>query len=176
MTLPFDPIEEATRQWEAHGLDATDEMRYITSIMRAQQILSSRVEAVLRPLGLTFARYEMLMLLVFSRHGSLPLSAAGKRLMVHPTSITNIVDKLERDGFVARTRHRKDRRVVLAEITPDGRDIAKQATVALEEIRFGVGNAPLKSVTDGLESLRRQAGDFEVSTRVGPQPQRGPTT
>ncbi len=161
MTLPYDPIEEAARQWDAHGLGAVDEMRYITSIMRAQQILSSRVESVLRPLGLTFPRYEMLMLLVFSRRGALPLSAAGKRLMVHPTSITNTVDKLERDGFVVRTPHPDDRRVVLAEITPDGRAVAKSATIALEEIRFGVGAARVNGVTHSLRTLRADAGDFE---------------
>ena len=160
MTLPYDPIEEAARQWDEHGLGARDEMRYITSIMRAQQILSSRVEGALKPLGLTFPRYEMLMLLMFSQRGSLPLSAAGKRLMVHPTSITNTVDKLERDGFVARVPHADDRRIVLAEITPDGRDIAKRATVSLEEIRFGVGAADVDGVTAALETLRRDAGDF----------------
>ncbi len=161
MTLPYDPIEEAARQWDAHGLGAVDEMRYITSIMRAQQILSARVEAVLRPLGLTFPRYEMLMLLVFSRRGSLPLSAAGKRLMVHPTSITNTVDKLERDGYVERIPHPEDRRMVLAAITPGGRDVAKRATAALEEIRFGVGTASIGGVTESLETLRLDAGDFD---------------
>jgi DNA-binding MarR family transcriptional regulator len=164
VTLPYDPIEEAARQWTTHGLGAVEEMRTITSIMRAQQILSARVEAVLRPLGLTFPRYEMLMLLVFSRRGALPLSAAGKRLMVHPTSITNTVDKLERDGYVERVPHPDDRRMVLAAITPDGRDIAKRATAALEEIRFGVGAADLDGVTEALETLRHDAGDFDRPT------------
>lgn len=161
MTLPYDPIEEAARQWDAHGLGARDEMRFITSIMRAGQILSSRVDTVLRPLGLTFPRYEMLMLLVFSRTGALPLSAAGKRLMVHPTSITNTVDKLERDGFVERHPHPEDRRMVLAAITPDGREIAKRATAALEEIRFGVGDLETEAVTRGIRRLRIDAGDFD---------------
>lgn len=160
MTLPYDPIEEAARQWRAHGLGAVDEMQYITSIMRAHQILSARVETVLRPLGLTFPRYEMLMLLVFSRRGALPLSAAGKRLMVHPTSITNTVDKLERDGFVERIPHPDDRRMVLAEITPDGRDIAKRATAALEDIGFGVGDVDTRAVIASLVELRKDAGDF----------------
>lgn len=160
MTLPYDPIAEAARQWKAHRLGSVDEMQYITSIMRAQQILSARVEAVLRPLGLTFPRYEMLMLLVFSRRGALPLSAAGKRLMVHPTSITNTVDKLERDGFVERIPHPEDRRMVLAAITPDGRDIAKQATAALEDIGFGVGDVDTRAVTRALVELRKNAGDF----------------
>ncbi|MDA8385757.1 MAG: MarR family transcriptional regulator, partial [Actinomycetota bacterium] len=69
--LPYDPIEEARRQWGAHGWeDGSSGMAAITSVMRAQQIYMARVEAVLRPLGITFARYETMMLLYFSRRGA----------------------------------------------------------------------------------------------------------
>ena len=62
--LPFDPIEEARRQWEAHGWrGSASGMAAVTSVMRAQQIFLSRVDALLRPFGLTFARYEVLVLL-----------------------------------------------------------------------------------------------------------------
>ncbi len=68
--LPFDPIAEATRQWRGHGWDdAATGMAAVTSVVRVQQILMARVEEVLRPHGLTFARYELLMLLYFSRAG-----------------------------------------------------------------------------------------------------------
>ena len=72
-------------------------MAAVTSVMRAHQIMLARVDDALRPLGLTFARYELLMLLQFSRTGSLPLSKIGSRLQVHPASVTNVVDRLERD-------------------------------------------------------------------------------
>ena len=55
--LDFDPIAEAQRQWDAHGSqDASEGMAAITSIVRAQQVFLGRIEAVLRPLDLTFAR------------------------------------------------------------------------------------------------------------------------
>src|SRR5689334_5312433 len=83
-SLPFDPIEEARRQWIEHGwADVADGMAAVTSIMRAQQLFLGRVDNVLRPYELTFARYELLMLLVFSRTGALPLSRIGARLQVH---------------------------------------------------------------------------------------------
>jgi hypothetical protein len=60
-------------------------MAAITSIMRAHQILLAEVDAVVKPYGLTFARYEALVLLTFSKEGELPMSKIGERLMVHPT-------------------------------------------------------------------------------------------
>jgi len=66
----------------------------VTSVMRAQQVLLARVDAVLSPFGLTFARFEVLMLLQFSRSGALPLSRIGQRLQVHPASVTNAIDRL----------------------------------------------------------------------------------
>ena len=115
--LAFDPIEEARGQWVAHGWRMPSHMAAATSVMRAQQIVLGRVDAALRPFGLTFARYEVLVLLHFSRRGSLPLGKMGDLLMVHPASITNAIDRLERDGLVRRTPHPTDGRTVLAEIT-----------------------------------------------------------
>jgi len=130
--LPFDPILEARRQWAAHGwADAADGMAAVTSVIRAQQIYLALIDGVLRPLGLTFARYEVLMLLGFSRAGSLPLNKMGTRLQVHPTSITNAVDRLEGQGLIRRVPHPTDGRTTLAEITDDGRRLALKATEAV---------------------------------------------
>ena len=95
--LPFDPIAEARRNWDAHEWGATNQMATATAITRAHQILLRRINAALEPLGLTFSRFEALALLSFSRKGALPLGKVGDRLQVHPTSITNTVDRLEVD-------------------------------------------------------------------------------
>ena len=95
-------------------------MAVVTSIMRVQQMLAAHVEHILRPLGLTFARYEVLMLLTFSRRGALPLGKIGERLQVHPASVTNAVDRLEDDGLVRRSPNPSDGRGVLAAISPGG--------------------------------------------------------
>ena len=87
----FDPIAEAARNWDAHwGADPVPSMRAVTSIMRVQQILLARLNDELKRFDLTFPRYEALMLLYYSRRGSLPLGKMGDRLQVHRTSVTNI--------------------------------------------------------------------------------------
>lgn len=138
-------------------------MAAVTSIMRAQQILLGELDAALRPYGLTFARYEALVLLSFSREGKLPLSKIGARLMVHPTSVTNTIDRLERAGLVAREPNPADGRGTLASITPAGRAVVEAATTDLTSIRFGLGSLPgtdLEALFDVLTRLRVDAGDF----------------
>ena len=162
--LPFDPIEEARRQWGAHGWDeAADGMAAVTSVMRAEQIFLSRVDEALRPFALTFARYEALVLLMFTRHGSLPLSKIGQRLQVHPTSVTNTIDRLEAQGFVRRLPHPTDRRTTLAEITEPGRAVAAEATTVLNGAVFAATGLTAPDLTELfrlLRKLRRSAGDF----------------
>jgi DNA-binding MarR family transcriptional regulator len=162
--LPFDPIAEAARQWTVHwGAQTAPPMSAVTSIMRAQQIVLARLNALLEPYDLTFPRYEALMLLYYSRRGSLPLGKMGVRLQVHRTSVTNLVDGLEAAGYAVRSPHPTDRRTTLAEITEKGREVARKATQALNDARFGT--APLSSeeldtLTAILRRLRVEAGDF----------------
>jgi DNA-binding MarR family transcriptional regulator len=162
--LSFDPIREAGRQWRER-LDAAQvaPMMAVTSVMRVQQIWLAALNDALAPHGLTFARYEALMLLRFGRAGGLPLGKIGSRLQVHPTSVTNLIDGLERAGLVRRTPHPSDRRTTLARITPRGRETAARATEALHAIRFGtapLGPAELDELTAILRGVRRAAGDF----------------
>src|SRR5437763_9841474 len=112
-------------------------MMAVTSVMRVQQIWLARLNETLAPFELTFARYEALMLLYLSRTGALPLGKIGARLQVHPTSVTNLIDGLEKLSYVVRKPHPEDRRTTLAAITERGREVAAAATRALNESRFG---------------------------------------
>ena len=163
-TLESDPIEEARRQWISHGWEqAADGMAAVTSIVRAQQIVLQRIDTVLRPLDLTFARYEILTLLSFTRTGSLPMTKMGALLQVHPTSVTSAVDRLESQGFVERIPHPTDRRAVLASITEAGRARVLAATTALNGQVFeqlGITEHQISQLRTVLRALRANAGDF----------------
>lgn len=161
--LPFDPIAEARRQWVAHDFAHADTMAAATSIMRAQQIVLAQVEQVLRPFGLTFARYEALVLLLFTRNGELPLGKMGERLQVHPTSMTNAVDRLQAQGLVERVRHPVDGRTTLARITDAGRTVVREATDELSRRGFtelGLDADELLELFRLLRKVRGAAGDF----------------
>ena len=161
--LPFDPIARAAQLW-AERIGPPDAMAAVTSVMRVHQIVLAAVDPALKPFGLTFARYEALVLLTFSRRGSLPMRVMGERLQLHPTSVTNIVDRLEADGLVRRTPHPTDGRTTLVAITDDGRARLKLATKAVTEADFGlVGLSPaeLDQLTGLLTKVRHAAGDFD---------------
>jgi DNA-binding MarR family transcriptional regulator len=164
--MPAEPdlIAEARRQWRAHwGEGPLPSMAAVTSIMRAHQILLARLNRLLAPWGLTFARYEALMLLFYSRAGALPLGKIGSRLQVHPTSVTNTIDGLERLGLVTRAAHDRDRRMTLAAITARGREIAREATAALNAARFATDpltDEQLEDLFETLRAVRIDEGDF----------------
>lgn len=164
--LPIDPIAEARRQWNVHGWgDAADGMAALTSIMRVQQLMLSRVEAVLKPFNLSFARYEMLALLGFTRGGALPMSSASARLQVHPTSVTNTVDRLEQAGLVRREPHPTDGRATLVVLEPAGRELAARATEALNSDVFanlGMAQDDMETLMGILARYRHDAGDFDT--------------
>ncbi|WP_142064448.1 MULTISPECIES: MarR family winged helix-turn-helix transcriptional regulator [unclassified Pseudarthrobacter] len=162
--LPRDPIADARRNWEDHGwADEAAPMAAVTAIMRTQQILLARIEFVLKPFGLTFARYELLALLSFARNGSLPMKKASTLLQVHPTSITNAVDRLQDAGLVRRSPHPTDGRTTLVELTAEGRTAAKRSTAALNAEVFGAsgfGPEDIDQLIRILGDFRRNAGDF----------------
>ena len=172
LDLPFDPIERAGTLWEEH-FGPAGPMRVATSIMRAQQLLLSRYDGILKAHGLTFARYEALVLLHFSRSGELPLSVIGRRLMVHPTSVTNTIDRLVAQALVERRPNPRDGRGVLARITDTGRQVVVAGTDDLMRDGFGLSStyddSDLDELFSLLRKLRLEADDFRVS-EGGPGP------
>jgi DNA-binding MarR family transcriptional regulator len=139
-------------------------MGLVTSVIRVEQILAGRAEDAVRPFGLTFARYEVLMLLLFSGHGELPLGKIGQRLQVAPASVTNAVSRLERDELVRRRVNPDDGRGVLAAITERGRELVLEATSALNASLFDavdLSASDIDTLFRLLGKLRQRAGDFD---------------
>jgi len=131
-------------------------MAAATSIMRVQQLLLGDFDEAVGRHGLTFARYEALVLLAFSREGHLPMSKIGQRLMVHPTSVTNIVQRLAVQGLVERAPNPADGRGTLAAITPQGREVMVAAGFSLGALTA----AEHEQLFALLRRVRIAAGDF----------------
>jgi DNA-binding MarR family transcriptional regulator len=133
-----------------------------------------RLNRALRPFQLTFPRYEALMILYLSKRGSMPLGKLGNRLQVHPTSVTSLMDGLEKKGFISRYPHESDRRMTLAAITPAGRKVAEAATHDLNANRFYTDpfrSTNLDAVIDLLRPFRAHADGFS-DDRTSPRSDR----
>jgi DNA-binding MarR family transcriptional regulator len=168
--LSFDPIARAAQLWRSRwGAGSRSvSMASATSIMRVQQLLLTEFDAIAGRHGLSFARYEALVLLAFSRAGRLSMSRIGERLMVHPTSATNTIQRLAADGFVERVPNPRDRRGTFAVITDAGREAMEAVTADLEDIDFGLGMLDASqhaALVDILRAVRVGAGDFDPDGR-----------
>ena len=162
--LTADPIDLAVDNWRRSGwTDAADGMAAVTSVMRVQQLFLAAVEDALAPFGLSFARYEVLMLLSFSRQGSLPAGKIGERLQVHAASVTNALNRLQRSGYVDRTRDADDGRILLASITDAGRSVAQRSTETLNRDVFEslpMSTADVRRLRSVTTRVRQVLGDF----------------
>ncbi len=165
--LPFDPIRRAAELWRARWGSRSQAlpMASATSIMRVQQLLLGEFDTVVGAHGLSFARYEALVLLAFSSSGRLPMSKVGERLMVHPTSATNIVQRLEAQGLVERTPNPRDGRGTLAAVTDEGRVVMEAATKDLVARGFGLtmlSGEEHEQLFALLRKVRVARGDFDA--------------
>jgi DNA-binding MarR family transcriptional regulator len=85
------------------------------------------MDEALAPMGVTGPKFNVLMELAASPEGALPLSEVARRLLKSPPNMTSLIDRLEADGWVRRTRRGQDRRVVMAEITKEGWEALRRA-------------------------------------------------
>jgi DNA-binding MarR family transcriptional regulator len=164
-SLSFDPVLAARDVWKAKGWgEASMGMAAVTSIMRAHQLFLAKANEVLRPFGLTFARYEVLAWLAWNAEcGQLSLSQIAERLQVTPATVTNAIDRLEADDLVRRLPHPTDARTTLAEITARGRKTVAAATDELNTKVFEsvqLSRTELESLIRLLVKVRVEAGDF----------------
>jgi DNA-binding MarR family transcriptional regulator len=172
LDLAFDPIERAASIWRER-FGPADAMAAATSVMRVQQLLLAEFDRICKPFGVTFARYEALVLLSFSRTGALPMAKIGERLMVHPTSVTNTIQRLEAAGFVTREPNPRDGRGTLARITDLGAEVVDKVTKELMDADFGLGalgTGDLSQLFDVLLEIRVAAGDFRREEGVSGGP------
>lgn len=166
----YDPVEASREQWLARGwTDSAPGMAAVASVMRADQIFRARAAAVLRPFGLTFARYQVLGMLRWA--GPLKLSAVSHRLWITPPTVTSAVDRLESAGLSRRVPHPTDARATLVEITDQGSQLFDQAVERLNATLFaeiGLSGEELDQLVALIGKVRAAEGDVVAPT--GPDP------
>lgn len=163
--MAIDPIDEARAGWTASGWGSTAlAMVNITSIMRVQQILLGQINAVLKPYRISFARLEVLMVLLMApERDGLPLGYVGARLQVNPGAVTSAMDRLAADDLVRRVAHPTDGRATLAVITRRGRKVALAAIADMNALvlePFEPRGDAGEQLFTLLRGIRASAGDL----------------
>lgn len=84
-----------------------------------------------RQYGLTGPQSAVLRTLF--KEGPLSSASLSRRLYVTPSNITGIIDRLQKKGFVERTRKKRDRRIALIELTESGNMLSRELPDPIEK-------------------------------------------
>lgn len=158
-----DPVEWVRDHWAQQDLPDPDRFMAVASVMRAHQVVVGELDRALKPLGVNRTTYLVLVTLLLSAEGARKLSYLSRYLLVHPTTVTQLVDALEARNLAERRPHPTDRRTTLAVLTEDGRALALEATRVASGVGFGlpgVADATLGELTSALRDVRRAVGDL----------------
>jgi DNA-binding MarR family transcriptional regulator len=164
-----DPMEWVEHYWRKQQLGDPRKFMAMGSVLRLHQLMIAEMERVLKGFALTRSGYLVLATVQLSEHGALLLGRIATRMMVHPTTVTLLVDKLEEQGLLLREPHPTDRRATHAKLTPAGTALMKEATRALDKIGFGMPgltNTQADQLTAILAPIRYAAGDVDSTHAV----------
>ena len=124
-------VSDAVSETNEHVIRTRGHMAF--SLLHAAQAVEKRLDEKLERVGLSLPKLGALTKLVLAGE-SLPLSELAARLTCVRSNITQLVDRLETDGFVRREEDPKDRRAVRAVLTPLGQERQTAGAHLVDEV------------------------------------------
>jgi DNA-binding MarR family transcriptional regulator len=158
----MDPVEFTRAQWADSGQPAPDHFAAMASMMRAHQTMIAELDRLLKPHDMSRTAFLLMSTLLTSRDHTRPLGQLSRHLMVHPTTVTLVIDQLEGKEQVSRRPHPTDRRTVLATLTEEGRRAVTKAASDLAGAQFGLtgtSDTMAQRLTTLLGQVRTRMGD-----------------
>jgi DNA-binding MarR family transcriptional regulator len=137
-----------------------EEAAYL-ELLRTADLLSRNLSYLLKKEDLSSTQYNVLRILRGAPDG-LPCGEIGNRMITRDPDITRLLDRLEKRDLISRHRETKDRRMVMARITPAGIQLLSQMDDPVMEAHRAqlghLGRERLKSLTGLLQVARGNAG------------------
>jgi DNA-binding MarR family transcriptional regulator len=137
------------------------EQEALLNILRTADAVLQRIATVLKPYKLSHSQYNVLRILRGAGDEGLACREIAARMITRDPDITRLLDRLEARGLVSRTRHEKDRRVVMVRITSEALRVLAQLDALIEE----VGRRQLKHI--GEQRLRTLISFLELARDKG---------
>jgi MarR family transcriptional regulator, organic hydroperoxide resistance regulator len=137
------------------------EQEAVLNVLRTADVLLQRIAAVLKPFKLSHSQYNVLRILRGAGPEGLACREISERMITRDPDITRLLDRLEARGLLTRTRDQKDRRVIMAHITPEGRRLLE----ALDQPIAEIGRQPLQHL--GEQRLRTLIRLLELARERG---------
>jgi DNA-binding MarR family transcriptional regulator len=145
---------------KTRSLSCPEEAAYL-ELLRTVDLLSRNLSDVLKTEDLSSTQYNVLRILRGAPDG-LPCGEIGSRMITRDPDITRLLDRLEKRGLISRHRETKDRRMVMARITPEGIQLLSQMDEPVREAHRAqlghLGRERLRALTGLLQVARGNAG------------------
>jgi DNA-binding MarR family transcriptional regulator len=126
-------------------------------LIRTTDMLTRGMIAVLKTGDLSSTQYNVLRILRGAPEG-LPCGEIASRMITRDPDITRLLDRMEKRGLISRCRETKDRRMVMARITPEGLKLLSRLDDPVEEAHRNqlghLGRDRLRALTELLRAAR----------------------
>ena len=124
-----------------------------TTLERSAHLIGSYLDRTLGELGISQA--EAHVLLALYQGGPVPIGALHRAFGHKPSTLTNVVDRLERRDLVRRESNPEDRRSVLIRLTSSGEDAADRVLAALTRLEDHIRATVAPRDIEGVENVNR---------------------
>ena len=134
------------------------------SLYAASRAMTSAYRDRLSDLGLTYTQYIVVLLLL--EHHLLPMHEVGRRLHLDSATLSPLLKRMESQGLVTRTRSVEDERVVLVQLTEQGRQMRSELGKLQVEVQrcAGMPRDELMKLKDELDELTGHLRDSEAES------------
>jgi DNA-binding MarR family transcriptional regulator len=111
---------------------SAEEAAYL-DLLRTADVLTRGAIGVLKAEELSTTQYNVLRILRGSPQG-LTCGEIASRMITRDPDVTRLLDRLEKRGLISRSRESRDRRVVLARISPEGLKLVNRLDEPVQKI------------------------------------------
>jgi len=126
-------------------------------LLRTADMLTRGAIGVLKAEDLSLTQYNVLRILRGAPQG-LPCGEIASRMITRDPDVTRLLDRMEKRGLISRARESRDRRVVVARITPEGLKLVDRLDEPVQKIhrkQLGhLGKGQLRALAGLLAAAR----------------------
>jgi DNA-binding MarR family transcriptional regulator len=128
------------------------------AVQRTASELGQGLAELLKPLGLTGPQYNVLRILRGAGEAGLACREIAERLVARDPDVTRLLDRMDKQGLIVRTRESADRRVVITRITATGRELVTQLDKPVSDLHLRqlghLGQTKLRTLLELLDEAR----------------------
>ena len=163
MADKVDPIDWSRCRWHEREGPAPDYFAAVAAVLRLEQLVGATLDRSIRESDLSRTGYLILVALYLKQDRTLSMGQLSKRVLLHPTTVSLVTDKLQARELVTRSPHPTDRRTILASLTEAGAHTLSVTSDALSELNYGLeGVSPRMAITltEIIRQVRQSMGDI----------------